>query len=240
MPGTDSAPAREALEARETLTSLLEAAYGSADDARAAIERALHRSSRTELPAAIPELLAFVRTGLIPVLSDDLGPRLTMTVLEDFITVHEVRSGVREKEPPTPVPLGRVDVRSRSSTKEERLRVLLVDADRIGRPALARALVRWGCQVTVVDSVEELGQVARSGEAIEVALFDGQHPAKLLLMELAVEHFPGVALVVRSAGEAATRAVIGALGVTRFEVLARDASTDGLVTAVLKVGRGES
>jgi len=238
VPGTDPASAREAPDARETLTALLEAAYGSAEDARAALERALHRSNQAELPAALPDLLAFVRTALVPVLSDDLGPRLTMTVLEDFIGVREARSGVREREPT--VPVARVEVRPRGPTPERRLRVLLVDADRIGRVVLARALVRESCQVTVVDSLEELGQIARSGEEIEVAIFDGQHPAKLLLMEVTVDRYPGVALVVKSTGEAATRAVIQALGVGRFEVLALDASTDGLVAAVARVGRGET
>jgi ActR/RegA family two-component response regulator len=237
VPDTGSAPSRDALEAREILDALLEAAYGAAEDARTAIERALHQSSRAEFPTTVAEILVFVRTGLLPVLTEDLGPRLTMTVVEDFITAHEIRSGVRKKESAAPKPVVRAEVRPHGSTKDRRLRVLLVDADRIGRMALARALVREGCEVTVVDSVEELGQVVRSDEEIHVALFDGKHAAKLLLMEVIVERFPGVSLVVRSTGESATRAVIDALGVGRYEVLAGDASADGLVAAVLRVAR---
>jgi ActR/RegA family two-component response regulator len=237
VPGTGSAPSLDALEAREILNALLEAAYGSTEDARAALARALQHSNRAEFPATVAEILVFVRTGLLPVLSEDLGPRLTMTVVEDFVTAHEIRSGVRKKESAAPKPVARVEVRPRGSTKDRRVRVLLVDADRIGRLALARALVREGCEVTVVDSVEELGQVVRSDEEVDVALFDGKHAAKLLLMEVIVERFPGVSLVVRSAGEAATRAVIHALGVARFEVVAGDVSVDGLVTAVLRIAR---
>jgi ActR/RegA family two-component response regulator len=233
VPGTGSAPSLDALEAREILNALLEAAYGSTEDARAAVDRALQHSNRAEFPATVAEILVFVRTGLLPVLSEDLGPRLTMTVVEDFVTAHEIRSGVRKKESAAPKPVIRMEVH----TRDRRLRVLLVDADRIGRLALARALVREDCHVTVVDSVEELGQVVRSDEEVDVALFDGKHAAKLLLMEVIVERFPGVSLVVRSAGEAATCAVIHALGVARFEVLAGDVSADGLVAAVRRVAR---
>jgi hypothetical protein len=227
------------------LSELLEAAYGSADDARAAIDRALHHAKRTEFPASMPGLLAFVRAGLVPVLSEDLGPRLTMIVLEDFIAKQEVRSGVRAKEPiswappttrtatpaPPSAPIGRVAVRPRGSERPSRLRVLLVDADVVGRSALARALLRENCRVTAVGSLEELGQVLRSREDLDVAVL----PARLLVMETVLERFPTVSLVVRSAGDAATRTLIGALGVERFEVLPGDATSEALVEAVLKV-----
>jgi CheY-like chemotaxis protein len=236
VPVTGSAPTPEALEARETLSKLLESAYGDADDARSAIERALQRSNRAEFPATVADILTFVRTGLLPVLSDDLGPRLTMTVLEDFIAVHEVRSSVRAKESTEPpVPVGRMQPRPRSSTRAHGPRVLLVDADRIGRLALARALVRETCQVSVVDSLDELGQVVRSGDDIHVAILDGRHPARLLLMDMIVDRFPDVSLVVRTTGEAATRALVQGLGVARFEVLASDAPPEVVIAAVLKL-----
>jgi hypothetical protein len=50
-----------------------------------------------------------------------------------------------------------------------------------------------------------------------------------------VERFPGVSIVVRSTGEAATRAVVEALGVARFEVLEGHTPHEGLVAAVLRV-----
>jgi CheY-like chemotaxis protein len=234
VPGPDSAASRDALEARAILSALLEAAYGSADDAREAIERALRGANLTEFPAGVPEILAFVRTGLLQILSDDLGPRLTMTLMEDFIAAHEIRSSVTAKESAPPTPTAPAEARPRTSARPRRLRVLLVDADRIGRATLARALAREKCQVTVVDSLEELGQVVRSGEEIEAAILDGQHPAKLLLMEMIVDRFPGVALVVRCAGEEATRTLVHALGVERFEVLPSGASPDALIAAVFR------
>lgn len=212
--GAKSSSAAQA-RAREELLSLLEVAYGSADGARAALQKALQQVMRHELPATVPELVSFVRVGLLPVISTDSGSRLTITLLDDFIQRHEVRSGVRERSD----------------------HVLLVDTDRLRRSVLARALLRDKWQVTVVDSVEELGELARSGQGVHVAILDGRHPAKLLLMEMMVEHFPDVSLVVRSEGEAATCKVLQALGIQSFEVLPAAASSEELVEAARRGGR---
>jgi CheY-like chemotaxis protein len=228
MPVAGSAATREGLEARASLLARLETAYGSAADALAAIERALLRSNRTEVPASVPEILAFVRTGLLRVLSDDLGPRLTMTLLEDFIAEHEIRSGVTAKEsgPRPRVP------------KPRPMRVLLVDADRVNRTTLARGLARERCLVTIAATLEELGEIARSGEEIDAAVVDARHPARMLIIEMIVDRFPDVAIVVRSAAEEATGAMLHALGVPRFEVVPVDVPPEAVAAAVLRVGPG--
>jgi DNA-binding NtrC family response regulator len=111
----------------------------------------------------------------------------------------------------------------------------LVDTDRIRRSTLARALVRERSQVTAVESLEELGEVVRASDDVQVAVLDGQHPARLLLVEMILDRFPAVSLVVRSTGEAATRTLIQALGVEHFEVLPGDASSDAIVEAVRRL-----
>lgn len=234
MPGAGPRSTRTASEAKEELTRLLETAYGSAEGGRAALHRALQNAMRHELPATIPEILSFVRVGLLPVLSADLGPRLTMTLVEDFVRGQEIRSGVGDKVPASTAAADHVATPGRS-VHDGRLRVLLVDTDRLGRSVLARTLLREQWHVTVVDSLEELGEVVRSGDGVHVAILDGQHPAKLLFIEMLVEHFPAVSLVVRSAGEAATRMLIQALGVARFDVLPARASSESLVEAVRRV-----
>jgi CheY-like chemotaxis protein len=239
VPGPGSVPSRDAVEARQLLFEILEAAYGSAEDAGAAIQRALHRAKRAEFPTSIPEILTFLRAGLVVVLSEDLGPRLTLTVLDDFIEKLEVRSGVGVKQPEPPpsprVPVGRITTRPRSSTRARSLHVLLVDADPVGRSALARALLRERYRVTAIGSLEELGEVVRSDEELDVAVLDDRHPARLVVMETVVDRFPAAALVVRSAQGAATRALLGAVGVGRFEVLSGTASSDALLEAIRKV-----
>ncbi len=198
------------------LTALLSSAYGAPEDAQAVIERALADGGRAELPSSGPELVAFVRAHLLPILSADIGPRLTMALLDDFVAKHEARSGVRDKEAP--------EARRRS--------VILVDPDRIGRPAVARALLRAGCHVTVVDSARQLEELAAAGEAFDVAIVDAMHPARLPLLEGIVERFPGARLVVRSdAGEGASELLQG-LGAKRFEVLPRHTPVRTLVESV--------
>jgi hypothetical protein len=215
VPRGRARPSPTASQAREELIGLLEVAYASAEGAQAALRRALQLAMRHELPTSVAELLTFVRIGLLPVLSADLGPRLTMSLLEDFIKRHEIRSGVRERS----------------------VQVILVDTDRLGRSVLARALLRERWQVTVVDSLEELGELARSGEAVDVAILDGRHPAKLLILEMMVDHFPSAALVVRSAAEGATCKLLQALGVASFEMLPVDAPSEAIVEAARRMAR---
>jgi CheY-like chemotaxis protein len=198
------------------LATLLGSAYGSTEDAQAVIDRALVDGGRTELPASGPELLAFLRAHLVPILSADIGARVTMTLLDDFIAKHEARSGVRDKEAP----------------EARRLAVLLVDPDRVGRPAIARALLRARCHVAVVDSAQQLEDLAAVGEAVDVAVVDVMHPARLALLVGIVERFPGARIVVRSDSGEDTRDLLHGLGATRFEVVPRHTPVRVLVSAV--------
>lgn len=198
------------------LATLLASAYGSVQDAQAAMGRALADGQRSELPASIPELLAFVRAHLLPILSVDIGARLTMALLDDFIAKHEPRSGVRDKETP----------------EAGRSCVILVDPDRVGRPAIARALLRAGCHVAAIDSTRQLDELAEASETVNVAVVDVMHPARLALLEGIVERFPGARLVVRSDSEQGTRDLLNGLGAARFEIVPRHTPVRVLVNAV--------
>ena len=203
-------------EPREVLVTILASAYGSIGDAQTVIGRALEEGGRTELPTSEPELLAFVRAHLLPILSADIGARLTMALLDDFIAKHEVRSGVRDKKAP--------EARRRS--------VILVDPDRVGRPAIARALLRAGCHVAAIDSTRQLDELAAAGETVDVAIVDAMHPARLALLEGIVERFPEARLVVRSDSAEGTRDLLHGLGASRFDVVARHIPVRVLVSAV--------
>jgi CheY-like chemotaxis protein len=198
------------------LAMLLASVYGSAEDAQSVIDRALEDGGCSELPVSGPELLAFLRAHLVPILSGDVGARVTMALLDDFIAKNEVRSGVRDKEAP--------GVRRRA--------VLLVDPDRVGRPAMARALLRAKCHVMVVDSAPQLEELAATGEPVDVAVVDVLHPARLALLVGIVESFPEARLVVRSDSGDDTRDLLHGLGAGRFEVVARHTSVRVLVNTV--------
>jgi CheY-like chemotaxis protein len=198
------------------LATLLGSAYGSIDDAQAVIDRALEDGERAELPTSGPELLAFLRAHMVPILSADIGARVTMALLDDFIAKHEARSGVRDKEAP----------------EARRLAVLLVDPDRINRPALARALLRARCHVEVVDSALELEELAAAGERLDVVVVDVMHPARLALLVGIVERFPDARIIVRSDSGDETNDLLHGLGATRFQVVPRHTAIRVLVNAV--------
>jgi CheY-like chemotaxis protein len=198
------------------LATLLGAAYGSTEDAQSVIDRALMDGGRTELPTSGPELLAFLRAHLVPILSVDIGARVTMALLDDFIAKQEARSGVRDKD----------------VSEARRRTVLLVDPDRVGRPAIARALLRARCYVAVVDSPPQLEELAAAGETVDVAVVDVMHPARLALLVGIVERFPDARIIVRSDSGDETRDLLHGLGATRFDVVPRHTPVRVLVSTV--------
>jgi CheY-like chemotaxis protein len=222
--------------AQRTLVSLLELAYGSAAPAHAAVDRALALAARQELPPTGPELVTFARAYLMAALSDDIGPRLTVALIDDLVAQLDPSSASpQESVPPAsmPRPVAR-GTRSASSSQVRAtpVSVLLVDADPIARTTLARAILRAQLQVTVVESVADLRAALRAGEAVDVAVIDAQHPAAHSIVEELVHARPASAVLVRSGDPERTRAVYGLVGVRRFDVHARDVSPDDVVAAI--------
>jgi hypothetical protein len=93
-----------------------------------------------------PEIVAFVRAHIVTRLTDQIGPRLTMAMLDDLVdklgVEDENPSGeVQTSVPPpasTPRPIARMRPRPGSSPRvKPRYSVVLVDADRVGRSTLA-------------------------------------------------------------------------------------------------------
>lgn len=225
---------------QRTLVSLLEMAFGSLEPVEAILAQALILAGRDELPATAAELVAFVRAHMLTPLSDHIGPRLTMALVDDLIAQIDPASAavVDPSIPPSSMPRPvRIAPRERTSgeVRSAPLGVLLVDADRVGRTALARALLRSKWEVTVVDSPEDLDAALGSGEPIDVVLVDATHPRAQAIVEAVVEARPEVAVVARSGDAIRTRALLAALGVARLEVRSREAPAEELVDAVRRV-----
>ena len=225
-------PSQEAGLALEILLALLARSYGSEGAAREILDRALQRSQQPELPETGTAVIAFVRAHLVPILSDEIGPRMTMALLDDFIADYEVRSGVRPRERPSAgVPIGRIATRR---SRAPALRVLLVDVDRVGRAALARALVRASCDVQVADATEDVAKIARSGEWIDVAIVDALHPSWLIMLETLIGCFPSALAVVRGLSSEEGTDWLRSLGATRYIFRSRDMPTRDLVDDVVE------
>jgi hypothetical protein len=220
-----------------TLLTLLEMAYGSRKPAVAALEHALALAGRRELPARPDEVVGFVRAHLLDILTAEVGPRLTMALIDDLVLSIEStpEDEVSVSGPPEsmPRPVARVELRSRASAPSKAdLSVLLVDPDRVGRASLARTFLRVRWAVSVVDSMDDLDEALRSSERIDVAIVDVRHPLAEPIACAIAAALPGVVLVARGTDAASARSLIEASGVQRWEIRSRDAPAEELMEAV--------
>lgn len=225
--------------AQRTLLSLLEMACGAAEPAHEAIRQAMLLAGRDELPLTGPDIIAFVRAHLLTLLTDQIGPRLTMALVDDLVeklgTDDADASGeVQTSVPPAsiPRPIARLRPRPGSSPRvKPQLSVVLVDADRVGRSTVARALLREKWDVTAIETVAEMVAALQSGEPVDLLLVDGHHGDADAMLEAVLSARPGVAVVVRSGDAARSRGLLTALGAERFDVRSHDAPTEELLEA---------
>jgi hypothetical protein len=237
----DSAPASERrVGVQGTLLSLLELACGERGAAHEALERALASGGRRSLPDEPAEALAFVRAHLLGPLSAEVGPRLTLALVDELV----VRLGIPSSAlsaPPASVsrPVARVALRSRPvPTSHARGSVLVLDADRVGRASLARALMRARYGVTVVDTVEEVRDALEVGDLPPVAIVDMLHDGAEEILQAVAEAAPHVALVLRVVAAAAPPAAVDGVPEDRLTVCSRDAPSEELIEAVRRASEG--
>lgn len=229
--------------AQSALMGLLELSLGSAVVARAAVAHALTLSGRSALPPAGPELVAFVRAYLVAILTGELGPRLTLALLDDLAErldpdSEEPESKIRRARSSAPAasarrPIARLDMRaSATPTPGPILGIVVVDPDTIGRPALARALLRAKWSVTVVDSPAELAAAHEAGDDFGVALVATQHPLAYPIVQEVVARYPSAAVIVRCSDAITTHARLSELGPEKVVVRPGDASPEELVDVI--------
>ncbi len=238
-------PDPEATPAQQLLR-LLDLSLGNPTVARAAVAHALGLAGRDELPASATELLGFVRAHLVSILTSELGPRLTMALLDDLemkldpapadSQVRALRNGAYPLSPPpssTRREIGKLDFRPNATPAPSALLgVLVIDPDRISRPVLARALLRARWSVTMVDSPAELAVAFASGESFGVALVRMDHPYADAMIGDLTARFPSLVVVARCTDTTQAHARLAGRGVTKFEVRSSDAPPEELIEAI--------
>lgn len=230
-----------ATEAQRTLVSLLELSLGNPTVAHAAIAHALVQAGRDALPPTGPEIVDFARAYLMSILTGELGPRLTLTLLEDLVErldppPEEPGSGVRTAPPGSmPRRIARIDFRpSLTPAQAAALSVVVVDPDRIRRPALARAMLRAKWAVRAVEAPAELAVAVDEGEQFAAAVVDLDHPGVQPILEEVLTRYPKVAVVARCSDPMRAHMLLGDMGVEHFDVRSADAPPEELVDAVRK------
>jgi hypothetical protein len=222
---------------------LLELACGGSETAKKVMAAALADAKRTELPEASGDIVAFVRAHLSPILAREIGPRLTMALVDDLLVQLEAPPSPSSPPPSSmPRPVARVALRPSVSMRarggKAKQAVLLVDPDRVGRTTLARALLRARWDVTVIDSKAELDEVLAGAEPIDAVIVDAQHASARAVIETLGVARPQIAVVARSNDAAKTGGILGDAGFTRFVVCPRDAQSDVIIEAVRRALEG--
>jgi hypothetical protein len=241
--------------AMRALVALVRTAYGDATLGDTAITAALELQVSDGLPETPVEVMRFLRSHLLGILTEEIGPRLTMAVVDDLLEQLTLWGAVTGTMPPVSAPrairVARVSARmTRASTPpgpgQERgecpstlpppsslqIRVALVDHDRVGRTALARALVREGCEVIVLDTPDELQASAEAGEQVAAAIVDDRHPHATDILIALARLCPEAAIVARGDDLSRAREMVAACGFLEAKIRSRDASTSDLVDAL--------
>ncbi len=229
--------------AQRALLELLTEGLGDRLVVQAAVAHALSLAGRDDLPASGSDVIAFVRVHMMGVLTSELGPRLTIALLDDLAA--RLDPGPTEavsEPPPTPTPhsgarvIGRLDLRTpRQELAGHCASILVVDAHRVTRTSLSRALLRASWDVTIVDSRAELLLALDAGESYAAVLVDLDHEAAAEIVETLVARAPGVAVIARARDPRRGRAALEALGVAKPDLRSASAPTEELVDAVRHV-----
>lgn len=181
---------------RALLLQLLEGACGSRDAAVSTLRLALVRAGLDGVPDTPNKTVLFVRAHLLGRLSEDVGPRLAMALVDDLLERLEEapESGVVAVTPPASVPrIPRVSVRS--SAPVPRGVLLLVDNDSLRRASLARTLVPVGWEVRTASWHQDVREAAMANEHPTAIVVVVEHPSVEAILRAAFANWPRAAVV---------------------------------------------
>ncbi|MGH7439605.1 MAG: hypothetical protein ACRENE_28275 [Polyangiaceae bacterium] len=178
------------------LLQLLEGACGSRQAAVSTLRLGLLRAGLDGVPDTPDGALLFVRAHLLAKLSQDVGPRLAMALVDDLSERLEPspESGVVPVPPPSSAQrVARLSVRS--SGEPARGILLIVDKDPLRRASVARLLVPARWDLRTASSQEELIDVAKEDEDPIAIVLAVDHPSVEVIVRAAVASWPDAAVV---------------------------------------------
>lgn len=228
-----------------------------------AIRRGLEDARLDDLPEAFDDLVPFVRSHLASYLGDNDRPWLISSVLEDLEAEAElaregdaVNSSARmaiatrvperlatipaptsdEEEPPSTEIVPRAPSVPRVAARTARPAVLVIDSDRFKRSALARTLVQFRCDVTVLDGGDEALAAISGSEPIDVVVMDVDSDGANGLLDALVVARPEVPVLAwTNAPSAVAEHVVRVAGVRACAVASRSARNTELNEALRRL-----
>ena len=250
------------------LRALVARALGDEAAANATIALALRGAGRKELPKRRDHFLAFVERHLHGELRKKLGPKISSTLMDNLATGladryptkppsrrapaagdetaerPTVRAPHGDTLPPVAVPkaraLARFEDDHRVTHVSGRRSVLVIDADRMARVDLSRALIRADCEVTVRDTCKGALSAAEGYDVI-VTDVDGVNVEELI--EAFVDDPPSCAVIAWTKAVNRAKSMFMAAGLEAFSVVhkeERPANVMAAVDALLRDRAGRS
>jgi hypothetical protein len=209
---------------------MLDAAFDDAEAAQRCVEIALKNASRRTIPEGVEDLLQFGREHLVPVLAEELGPRIVAMLFEDLtsdlgkLRRSDIRVAPAQRAFRRPSTVPRITLSPasevpsssrpslttiqspapRDSLPAQRPVVAIVEGDRWRRAPIARALVQSGCDVLPLDSsAAALDHLHRGhAERVDVVIMEiTSDDDRHLLAEL-ITRFPSVRAIAWTEAEA--------------------------------------
>ncbi len=230
--------------AQRELLRILTLVYGGERRALCAVESACAAAA---LPKTGRALVEFVARDMVAILTNDLGPRLTIAVLAET-------EKLRELDAVSSHPLGRVALppsseapatgpRKRLSADARAVRpglghrtqgaILLFDPDRLGRARLARALIHRRCDVAVVESLQDLKAALIGSESFGLAIVDLAQAAADDVLDLIVVLRSSLPVLARASNQEDAQAALRARGVVTFTTCERAACVEDVAAIAL-------
>lgn len=165
------------------------------------LDQALEQAGLVQLPDGNPELRAFVRRSLHPILAEELGPRLADEVTGDLVAALSpaLRGWATQPASPSSKRMNKVSippppsmppsVTPPSSVRGNGRKVLVVGRDRFGAASLARTLVGAGFKVTTAFEEDDLG-TSLASDVFDAILCDelAANAFTSLLRDTVLEH----------------------------------------------------
>jgi len=233
--------------AQWALSRMLDAAFDDRETASRCMNQALTRAGRRTVPESIDEMLAFGREHLLPIMAEELGPRLVAALFEDLTAELMRRSDVhnttqapfnssipRLTVPPiiSEVPRSSPTIQSPApgeGVAPTRPVIAIVETDRWTRASIARVLVQGGYDVLPLDTPATLRELPYEINVLVIEV-DDTELAALCTLFARRPNLRVVAWTKREPSEAGRR--LHEAGITRNVVVARTASMAQLADAV--------
>lgn len=222
---------------RSLLLQMLEGACGSRETAVSTLRLALVRAALDGVPDTAEEAAHFVREHLLGKLSEDVGPRLAFSLMDDLIERLEAPTDSGVIPVPTPTTterserVARLSVRSLQRAKGT---LLLVDKDALRRATVARHLLPARWDLRTASSHDEVFDAARDGEQPAAIVVAVEHPSVEFIVRTAVANWPGAAVVVQGElGDAPATLLEFLLELKQVRVCTRDESLPDRVDSLV-------